>query len=105
GFTAPGQPVQVTTLRAAACIDLDKARLDRHPPAPAAAALAVTGRREVWLAEAGGIVACPLFERDRLGPGHDIEGPAIIEQMDCTTLVLPGQHARVDPFLNLLIEG
>jgi hypothetical protein len=32
-------------------------------------------------------------------------GPAIVEQMDSTTLVLPGQAARVDAWLNLVIEG
>jgi N-methylhydantoinase A len=32
-------------------------------------------------------------------------GPAIVDQMDSTTLVLPDQNASVDPFLNLIIEG
>jgi N-methylhydantoinase A len=32
-------------------------------------------------------------------------GPAIIDQMDSTTLVLPGQVATVDAHLNLIIEG
>ena len=31
-------------------------------------------------------------------------GPAIVEQMDATTLVLPGMTARVDPYLNLILE-
>jgi N-methylhydantoinase A len=63
-----------------------------------------TGTREVWLPEAAGFVACPVHDRDRLGPGHRIAGPAIVEQMDSTTLVLPGQAATVDPWLNLMIE-
>jgi N-methylhydantoinase A len=33
-----------------------------------------------------------------------LHGPAIIEQMDATTLVLPGQTATIDPYLNILIE-
>jgi N-methylhydantoinase A len=34
-----------------------------------------------------------------------LEGPAIVEQMDSTTLILPGQVGRVDEYLNLIIEG
>jgi N-methylhydantoinase A len=64
----------------------------------------VVGERRVWLPEAGDVVACPVHDRDRLGPGHVVRGPAIIEQMDSTTLVLPGQAATVDAWLNLMIE-
>jgi N-methylhydantoinase A/oxoprolinase/acetone carboxylase beta subunit len=28
--------------------------------------------------------------------GHRVVGPAIVEQFDATTLLLPGQEARVD---------
>jgi N-methylhydantoinase A len=31
-------------------------------------------------------------------------GPAVIEQMDSTTVILPGQAARVDNYLNLVVE-
>jgi N-methylhydantoinase A len=65
----------------------------------------VVGEREVWLVEAGGFVACPVYDRERLGPGHRIAGPAVIEQMDATTVLLPGQTAVVDGLLNLIVEG
>ncbi len=42
-----------------------------------------------------------FFLRDDLMPGHFIEGPAIIEQADSTTAILPGWQARVDRFSNL----
>ena len=58
----------------------------------------------MWLAEAGGFVRCTVYDREKLGPGHRIAGPAVIEQMDATTLVLPGQRAVVDPSLNLIVE-
>ena len=62
-------------------------------------------KRDVWLAESGGFVSCPVYEREKLSPGHGIEGPAVIEQMDATTLVLPGQTATVDAYLNMILEG
>ena len=36
--------------------------------------------------------------------GDRVEGPAIVEQYDATTVVLPGHHALVDPWMNLLIR-
>ena len=37
-------------------------------------------------------------------PGDVIEGPAVIEQLDATTLLFPGDRATVDPYLNLTVE-
>ena len=34
-----------------------------------------------------------------------LAGPAIVEQMDATTVLLPGQVATVDPYLNIIVEG
>ena len=67
-------------------------------------ASAIVGSRDVWLAEAGKRVPCPVYDRDRLGPEHRLVGPAIVEQMDATTLVLPDQAAVVDAYLNLIVE-
>ena len=48
---------------------------------------------------------CPVYDRDRLRGGNRIAGPAIVEQMDATTFVLPGMIARVEPYLNLILEA
>jgi N-methylhydantoinase A/oxoprolinase/acetone carboxylase beta subunit len=47
--------------------------------------------------------ATPIFDRARLGAGDEFAGPAIVEQMDTTTVVPPGFTARVDRFGNLVI--
>ena len=52
-------------------------------------------------AELGGFVDCPVYAREGLPRGADLEGPAILEQMDSTTVVLPGQVARSDGQGNL----
>ena len=61
-------------------------------------------RRPVWLAEAVGVVDTPIYVREQLRPGNRFAGPAIVEQMDATTLVPPGMTARVDAYLNLIME-
>jgi N-methylhydantoinase A len=62
-------------------------------------------RRPVFFEEAGGWVDCAIYERDRLVGGNQIAGPAIIEQMDTTTVVFPGQRGTVHASGILVIEG
>jgi N-methylhydantoinase A len=62
-------------------------------------------RRPVWLAETRDFVPTPIYARERLRPGNRFTGPAIVEQMDATTLVPPGTTARVDAWLNLILEA
>jgi N-methylhydantoinase A len=45
-----------------------------------------------------------IFEREKLGVGSVVPGPAIVQEMDSTTLVLPGHAATVDKVGNLLIN-
>ncbi|GAB3680638.1 hydantoinase B/oxoprolinase family protein [Saccharopolyspora tripterygii] len=46
----------------------------------------------------------PFYDRGRLGAGQQIEGPAIIEQYDTTTVVPIGFIANVDQHGNLVVE-
>jgi N-methylhydantoinase A len=48
--------------------------------------------------------AAAVYHRADLSPGHSITGPAVIEQLDSTALVYPGDIANVDAALNLIIE-
>jgi N-methylhydantoinase A len=48
--------------------------------------------------------AAKLYDRARLAPGHVVPGPAVVTEMDATTLILPGHRATVDPVGNLLIR-
>lgn len=105
GFAAEGEAVQLVTFRVEASGLVPKAAFPAQPDGPADASAAVTGRRPVWLPEAGGFVSCPVYDRDRLRPGHRIAGPAIVEQMDATTVILPGMAGRVEPYANLILEA
>jgi N-methylhydantoinase A len=104
GYIAAEEPIQITTLRIEATGLVPKAELENHPPATGPAQAAIVTRRQVYLPETGGQMDCPVYDRDLLGPGHVVKGPAIIEQMDSTTLLLPGQTATVDAYLSLLLE-
>jgi N-methylhydantoinase A len=104
GYALAGEPVQCVTFRLQAVARVPKARLKSFPVAGHDASAAIIGRRRVWLPEAGGETEVPVYDRERLHHGNRFAGPAIIEQMDATTLVLPGMAACVDGFHNLILE-
>jgi N-methylhydantoinase A len=47
----------------------------------------------------------PVYHRGDLGAGQIIKGPAIIEQSDCTIVVIPKWSTKVDSIGNLLITA
>lgn len=53
---------------------------------------------------AAGRLDTPVHPRETLAPGDRIEGPAIVTQLDATTLIEPGWVATVDAAGNLLLE-
>jgi len=105
GFVAEGEPVQLVTFRVEAIGLVRKATLKAEPLASEDATNAIREHRHVWIAEEERSVPCPVYERDRLKAGNNFVGPAIIEQMDATTFILPGMIARVDVFSNLILEA
>ncbi len=98
----PGIPVRIVNLRTAA--------IGRRPPfdlkalAPEGGSLeaARRGVRRVWFD--GGWREAAIWDRLALPVGCTVEGPAILEQPDATTVLDPGLGARVDSFGNLLVE-
>jgi N-methylhydantoinase A len=55
----------------------------------------------VWFSETGWIDT-PIYAREHI-PAEGLRGPAIIEQLDATTVIDPGAHARGDGYGNLII--
>ena len=55
------------------------------------------GTRKILLDARGDFVPAAVYDRDGLAPGDTVDGPAIIEQSDTTTLVEPGWRAEVAP--------
>ncbi len=73
------------------------------PAAPDGSVMpAPVGRRPVWFAAAGA-TDTPVFRREALAPGMTFQGPAIVDQLDATTPVFPGDHVEVRADGSLLI--
>ena len=60
--------------------------------------------RKAYFPEAGGLVDTPIYDRDALGAGAALQGPAIVQQLDTTTVVYPESSAIIDAHGNLIIE-
>ena len=103
GHHDPTAQIEVINYRCVA-----RARLHRFPDPPAPPStekIAETSlRRSVWF-DRHGAVSTPVYKRELLQAGHVIEGPAIVEQMDTTTLIRPASLAKVDASLNLTITS
>jgi N-methylhydantoinase A len=101
GYAAPSEPVHVVTVRLTAVVPTSRS-WPSTPPSPAGDAGPVGNRRVFF--EDDGWVDCPVYDRARLGTGFVLHGPAVVGQLDATTVVLPAQTFRVDDGANLIIE-
>jgi N-methylhydantoinase A len=102
GHSALDEPVEFVSLRVTTVGRIRKPRLrevaasDGSQPAP-------REERDVFFAESGGYVSCPIYDRYSLRAGAVVEGPAVIEEFDTTTVIHPQYQARVDRYGNLLL--
>jgi len=80
---------------------VDLASLGHGSPAPDLRG-ATLGERDVWFE--GGWQRTPIYSRERLPADAVLLGPAVIEQLDCTTVLEPGDRAHSDRLGNLLVE-
>lgn len=81
---------------------LDLSRLIDPAGRRASVAEARTGMRPVWFA--GGWHETPVYWRDHLPADAAFDGPAIVEQMDTTLVVPPGDRVRTDAMGNLIVS-
>ena len=102
GYASVGDPVEIVNLRLTA-----RARLhsfdDRPDPSGDPGRPEPREERNVYF-EAEAPVAAKIYDRATLLPGQRIRGPAIIEQLDTTTPVYPGDRAEVTADGHLIIR-
>ena len=98
GYRMEDEPVELVNLRLIATVPVDKPKLEEGAPEGEAE----TDRRN---ASFGGEWAeVPVLDREALGEGSEVEGPAIVEFKESTCVVRPGWHGAVDGVGNLVLE-
>ncbi|MHA7178167.1 hydantoinase/oxoprolinase family protein [Arthrobacter sp. Sr24] len=104
GYRTPEAITEAVTFRIQAVGYAPKVELHTSEPDAADATKAIITTREIYFEAEQGFRPCPVYERSLLAPRNRIEGPAVIEQMDTTTVLLPGDICVVDDLRNLVIE-
>ena len=100
-FAQEDTPVEIVTLRVdARGVFPAPAMLELPPAGPLEDAR--TGTQALLLER--GRVEAAIYARERLGAGARIAGPAILTQLDATTLLAPGEVGTVDRLGNLIVE-
>ena len=100
GYSAPDQPVEIVTWKLSAVASTS--RLSLAKASPVAGREARKEDRLAYFPEAGGFVRTPVYDRYALEPGRALEGPAIVEERESTTVLPPGVSAVVDGYANLV---
>jgi N-methylhydantoinase A len=95
------EPVELVNFRVTGIGVVAKAHLAPRPggsarPAP-------KGERDAYFGRETGWRRCPVFERDGLGAGAQLAGPALVEEPGATIVLYPGHRAVADPLGNLLV--
>jgi N-methylhydantoinase A len=101
-YRRDGSPVEIYRLSVRAVGVTPKPQLRRHElngSAPPEAA-----SRPVHFDATGTALDTPVYLRSQLAAGTTLTGPAVIDQLDSTTLVPPGWRAEVDEWLNIRLH-
>jgi len=102
GYANPTEPVETVTWKLAAVggaprVALAKAATDARDGG-------LKGRRRAWFPETRGWTECAVYDRYALAPGARLDGPAIVEERESTSVLPPGVMATVDEYANLIVE-
>src|SRR5262249_46826636 len=102
GHMAPEEPVEIVSYRVRAVGLVPPVELPKFARTGAALADAQRGRQRARFD--GAEFDCPIYQREQLDVGASLAGPAILAQLDCTTVIRPGQIGRVDEWKNLIVR-
>jgi N-methylhydantoinase A len=101
GHMAPQEPVEIVSFRVRGIGLVPPVVMPKFKPAGTTLRDA---RRELRRVRFDGReLDCPVYQRERLDVGLTVAGPAVLDQFDCTTVICPGQTARVDEWKNLIV--
>ena len=108
-YANEAEAVEIVNVRLKATGHTAKPRFTRQSLGGLDPKAAFIGYRPVYFAESDAAAARPiptaLYERERLAPGNMVVGPAVIFQLDTTSVIPPGWAAAMDAGENLVVEN
>jgi N-methylhydantoinase A len=101
GFSTPGEIIEIVTFSVTAVAKTQKPELADLPDATCPPDR--HDQRNVWFV--GGAQLVSVFQRKHLRPGHELHGPALIEEDASVTVLDAGHRLRLHRSGHLLIEA
>jgi len=102
GYCQPGAPIEIVNVRVRAIGRVIPPPIPRQPLGSADPSSAKWDERPVVLGQ--GIYSVPHFWGNRLRPGHQVSGPAILVLDDTTVYLGPDDQATIDAYSNMIID-
>ncbi len=108
-YASESEPVEIVNLRLKAVGATAKPQFSHHPLGHLDPKTAQVGYKKVYFADSDAPHAArplytALYLRDRLAPGNIVVGPAVVFQLDTTSILPPGWAATVDGWGNLIAD-
>lgn len=103
GYFNRAMKLQMVNYRVSAIGDIIKPDLKAEPVDEHAKAPKPVAVRDVLFDQEEDYIKINIYNRDDFCPGCRIAGPAIIEQMDSTSVIPPGWNAYTDGYYNILV--
>ncbi|HLG72436.1 MAG TPA: hydantoinase/oxoprolinase family protein, partial [Chloroflexota bacterium] len=101
GHAAANEPVEVVNVRLTA---LGRRERPSFPALSASGQDAFIARRDVVFDDPERPLSCPIYDRDLLAPGQQVEGPCVVWEYASTTLLFPGDHLTMAPTGEMIID-
>ncbi len=102
GYHTPEQPLEIVNARLRAIGERKKLAFSSLEPR--GGKNSPFSKRKVYLQNSKEAIECPIHDREKLGPGSQITGPAIIQEHACTTVLFPADRLRVADTGELVIQ-
>ena len=99
GYRMEDEDVELVNLRLISTVPVEKPEL---PEPEAEDSVGITGEREANFD--GEWIAVPVLDREKMGEGSEVEGPAIVEFRESTCVVRPAWRGVVDGVGTLVLE-
>ena len=104
GYDKPTEEIELVTFRIKASLPSTQPHLINPSESKFEKMPTAQGSRRAYFTTTDSFIECPIYRRTELGHGCQIHGPAIIEQMDTTTIIPPDFQMYVDPWENLILQ-
>jgi N-methylhydantoinase A len=102
GYKSPEETIQIVNIRVLVSTRTPKPEIRPIEPSRSSTDVALHSIEKVYFTD--GLIKCPIYRREKLLSGHNIEGPAIIQEKEATTLLKDDWKLKVDNFGDLILD-